>query len=149
MEFDKRTSIVTAVGLIAILLILPIKIDVAYPILYYAIAAVIAVWTAIRATAGKRGDERFYRRWAKKKQAGKWGIVLLESLKSLILLVAIVALGSMLLGGTPQETLNELSPGMRAGTAALLIAFSVVLGFADLQEKNRRFERLHAQYRKS
>lgn len=148
MEFDKTTRMVTAVGLIVVLLVLPLKIAVGSTTIYYAITAAVAVWAGFWAVGSRRSDERFYRRWQKKKQAGKWAAVLAESVKSLILLAAIAALGLLLLGGSPEQTLNELSPGMRAGMAALLIMFSVVVGFSNVQEKNRRYERPHAQLRK-
>ncbi|NGZ77085.1 hypothetical protein [Saccharibacillus alkalitolerans] len=147
MESNKMTRIVTAVGLVAILLVLPLKIAVGNAGFYYAAVALVAIAAGFKLTEKGRSDERFYRRWEKKKQSGKWGIVLAEAIKSLILLAVIVALALMLLGGSPEQTLSELSPGMRAGMAALLIAFAVVLGFGNFQEKNRRFERLRAQFR--
>lgn len=145
MEFDKTTRIVTAVGLIAILLLLPLKITVGYPAIYYAVVALGAIWAGFRLNAGKQSDERFYRRWSRKTQSKQWGALLAESVKSLILLLAIVALGILLTGTTPRQMLAELTPGLRAGIAALLIMFSVVWGFAGVQEKNRRFARLKKQ----
>ncbi|OWA33358.1 hypothetical protein B9G55_22045 [Saccharibacillus sp. O16] len=147
MEWDKTTRVVTAVGLIAILLVLPLKLTVGYPAIYYAIVTACAIWAGFWAMGGRPSDERFYARWEKKRQAGKWFVVASESVKSLILLVIIMALGLMLLGGSPEQTLQELSPGMRLGMAALLIAFSIILGTANVQEKNRRFQRLHGQLR--
>ncbi|OWR30000.1 hypothetical protein CDO73_13060 [Saccharibacillus sp. O23] len=146
MEFDKTTRIATAVGLIAVLLLLPLKIAVGHPGIYYAVVAAAAIWAGFRLTAGKPSDERFYRRWSRKTQTGKWGTLLAESVKSLILLIAIVASGIMLTGISPRQMLTELTPGLRAGTAALLIMFSVVWGFAGVQEKNRRFARLKKRY---
>ncbi len=146
MEFDKTTRIVTAVGLIAILLLLPLKIAVGYPAIYYTVVALGAIWAGFRLAAGRQGDERFYRRWSRRTQSKQWGALLAESVKSLILLLAIVASGILLTGTTPRQMLTELTPGMRAGIAALLIMFSVVWGFAGVQEKNRRFARLKKQY---
>ncbi|WP_018978598.1 hypothetical protein [Saccharibacillus kuerlensis] len=146
MEFNKTTRAVMAIGLVAILLLLPLRMEIGNSGIYYAAVALVAIWAGFKMTAGQRSDERFYRRWEKKKQRGKLGIVAMESLKSLIVLIAIVAFGQLVVNGYGVESLiGQMTTGMRTLIAALLIGFSIVLGFSNLHEKNRKFERLRTK----
>ena len=147
MEFDKTTRAVLAFSLLAILIFAPLRVEIGYPAIYYTIVALIGIRVAFLLINDKKNEERFFRSWERKKSWPKLLIVLFEALKSLILMLFIVAFGQIVVGGYDFiELLSNQPLGIRIGLPAMIVGFSVILGFVNLYEKNRKYDRLYAQY---
>lgn len=147
MEFNKTTRGVLGFGLLAILIFAPLRVEIGYPGLYYACMALLAIVCVFFLVGEKKIEERFFRSWERKKSWPKPLVVLIEAVKSLIAMVAIVAFGQIVVNGSGvRELMDSLPFGARAGIAAMLIAFSIVFGFVRLYENNRRFDRLYARF---
>ncbi|MEJ8303293.1 hypothetical protein [Saccharibacillus sacchari] len=148
MEFDKTTRAVLAFGLLAILIFIPLRVEIGYPAIYYTIVALIGIRVAFLLINDKKNEERFFRSWERKKSWPKLLVVLFEALKSLILILSIVAFGQIVVDGYDFiELLSNQPLGIRIVLPAMVVGFSVILGFVNLYEKNRKYDRLYAQYR--
>lgn len=147
MEFSKSTRAVMAFGLVAILIFVPLRVEIGYPAIYYAIVAVLGIRAAFLLINDKKSEERFFRSWERKKSWPKPVIVLLEALKSLVFVLFILAFGQIVVNGYDFiELLKDQPLGIRIILPAMVIGFSAVLGFVNLYEKNRKYDRLYAQY---
>lgn len=147
MEFNKTTRAVLAFSILAILIFIPLRVEIGYPALYYTVVALLGIRAGFVLINDKKNEERFFRSWERKMSWPKLLVVLIEALKSLIWILFIVVFGQIIVNGTDfTGVISGLSLGARIGIAALLVTFSVILGFVNLYEKNRKYDRLYAQF---
>ncbi|CAM4043957.1 hypothetical protein [Saccharibacillus endophyticus] len=147
MEYNKTTRAVLAFSALAILIFIPLRVEIGYPAIYYTVIALIGIRVGFLLINDKKNEERFFKSWARKKSWPKLLVVLTEALKSLVLLLLIVIFGQVVVNGTDFAGLvNGMALGARIAIAAMLVAFSVILGFVNLYEKNRKYDRLYAQF---
>jgi len=147
MEYNKTTRAVLAFSALAILIFIPLRVEIGYPAIYYTVIALIGIRVGFLLINDKKNEERFFKSWERKKSWPKLLVVLTEALKSLIWLLLIVIFGQLVVNGTDLAGLvSGLSLGARIAIPAMLVAFSVILGFVNLYEKNRKYDRLYAQF---
>lgn len=147
MEFNKKTRAVLGFGLLAVLIFVPLRVEVGYVGIYYTVLALLGIWGGFQLIGEKRAEERFFHSWERKKSWPKALVVLTESIKSLVYMLVVVAFGQIIVDGRRLgEMVTNMPLGARVGIPAMLIAFSIILGFANLYEKNRRYDRLYSQF---
>ncbi|WP_037290681.1 hypothetical protein [Saccharibacillus sacchari] len=147
MEFNKTTRAVLAFGLLAVLIFVPLRVEIGYPAIYYTVLALFGIRGGFLLINEKKNEEHFFRSWKRKQSWPKLVIVLLEALKSLIFMLFILVFGQIVVNGYDLAGLLNSQPlGIRIVLPAMLVAFSVILGFVNLYEKNRKYDRLYAQF---
>ncbi|MDO3410348.1 hypothetical protein QWJ34_11295 [Saccharibacillus sp. CPCC 101409] len=147
MEFSGKTRLAVLVIGGLLLLGIPLTNEIGYVGIYYAGVAAFLIWCGYRLTAGGRSEERFYRRWARIADGSAPWLVLGEAFRSFIWLNVLLSFGQLVVNGTSLRELAErFSPSAQILLIAVLVVFSLLLGFVSWREKSRKFERLRAQY---
>lgn len=149
MDFDKKTRFGIGSVLLVILIFVPLKIEIGYMGMYYAVLALLAIWGAIHFFGEKRIEERFFRNWERKKAKPKVRVILIEAIKAFVYMLGLVVFGQIIVDGRePHELLQNMPFGAQIGVLAMLAGFGLIVGFMNFFEKNRRYDRLYGKFYK-
>lgn len=146
MLLSKSIRIIIKIIISAILLSLPYFGEVYYQKLYYLFAFLFILTLAILEILDweEKRDERFLKKWPKRRDKGFWINVFLVGLGSFLFMGIMVSLGQLFGNGiTPLEIVNTLPKKALTKVLITLIVFASTIGIIDWYEKERKYEKLY------
>jgi len=147
MEFNKTTRACIGFGAVLVLCLLPLRIEIAHLTLYYIVMALFCLRIISFLWLDTRREERFVRKWERKRQLSKIVVVLIEAIKSFVWIGFLIIFAQVIINGVDVKALfypSDQSFWLPLLLWTMLIAFSLIIGIVSLFEKNRLYERLRS-----
>ncbi|MCQ4088276.1 hypothetical protein [Saccharibacillus sp. JS10] len=147
MEFNKVTRAVIAFGALLVLCLLPLRIEIAHSTMYYIVMGFFCIRIIHFLWFDTKREERFVRKWERKRQLPKVAVILIEAVKSLVWIGFLIIFAQVIIDGRELRILfypSDQSFWLPLLLWTMMIAFSLIFGIVSLFEKNRLYERLRS-----
>jgi|LSQX01.3.fsa_nt_gb MFS family permease len=143
-ELKKGKNII-AIVLLMILLIIPFHSHVYHMSLYYIIIVFVFIPLAFyRIIKSDSFEKRFYFKWKKKREKGRFTNMISEGLRTMIFIVVIVFGSQFIVNGyTPSFILSELPINVSMGLMFFLFILGAIAGVAAWGENEKRYQKIY------
>ncbi len=129
------------------MLILPLLMQIYYLPFYYLIAVILIPLSFYRLIRHEHFEQKFARRWKKTREKGYWRNVLIQGVRSIVLILIISSLTPLFAYGmTPialyRQSFNEVNVPFLIFFMIFILIFYVVTGILQYYENEKRYNRV-------
>ncbi|MGI6453890.1 MAG: hypothetical protein ACOX0E_10590 [Syntrophomonadaceae bacterium] len=143
MKLKSRRGIVLII-MSAVLLVLPVFIDIYSINFYYAFTLICLIGAFYRISKEEHFEAKFYHRWKNARKHGFWINVILEGLRAFIFMTVLVIMTQYIGNGiTPWQIVLQLPGRILLRLLVVLLLFSIAAGVAAWYENNKRWEKIN------
>lgn len=141
---NKSNQIIAITILYVLLLALPFFEEVQYTVFYYVVIILLIPISIYRIILAEKFEDRFYKKWQKKREQGFWVNVVREGTRSLVLMIVLISISQFIGNGrTPLEIVSMLSGSALVWISLFLLAFNLVVGIIAWYENNKKYNGIH------
>ena len=141
MGLNKKFIRIIVISILYIVLLaLPILAEVKHIASYYTIIILLILITIYRIIMDEKFEKRSYKRWKKARQRSFWINVVIEGMRSLILMVALVSISQFIGNGrTPLDIISKLSNSLLVWISLFLLVFNRIIGVVAYYENEKKY----------